>query len=143
MRQPAIGQLIRYAYLWLAEHEQGLEEGLKDRPCLVVMEDATLAPDVVFFVAPVTHTQPRPEALAVELPAATKQRLRLDDARSWIITEEVNKFTWPGPDIRPDGSGEVVIGYVPGKILERVIANLRSHALGAEFHAVARADPEG
>ena len=33
--------------------------------------------------------------------AATKRRLGLDDARSWIMVTEGNRFAWPGPDLRP------------------------------------------
>jgi len=35
--QPVPGQVIRYGYLWDAEHRRGQEEGVKDRPCAVVM----------------------------------------------------------------------------------------------------------
>jgi len=52
-------------------------------------------------VLPVTHSPPRDDAEAVELPRATKQRLGLDDARSWVVVSELNRFVWPGPDLRP------------------------------------------
>jgi hypothetical protein len=35
--EPVPGLVIRYAYLWLDEHRQGLEEGVKDRPCAVIL----------------------------------------------------------------------------------------------------------
>ncbi len=35
-----------------------------------------------------------------EIPLATKRRLDLDKEASWVITTEVNRFVWPGPDIR-------------------------------------------
>jgi|SRR5665213_628070 len=143
MEIPKVGQLVRYSYLWLDEHRRGVEEGLKDRPCLVVIATPSDEGETVFFVAPVTHSQPPPEALAVELPLATKQRLGLDQERSWIVTNEVNKFTWPGPDVRPDAGGEVVIGFVPAKLARRAIENLRSHASRARFDSVSRAAPDG
>jgi hypothetical protein len=34
---PHPGLVIRYAYLWKSEHDQGREEGGKDRPCAIVM----------------------------------------------------------------------------------------------------------
>ncbi|MFC4594309.1 MULTISPECIES: hypothetical protein [Sphingobium] len=43
-------------------------------------------------VLPVTHTPPTDERLAVEIPTRTKARLGLDDARSWIILSEANRF---------------------------------------------------
>jgi hypothetical protein len=30
-----------------------------------------------------------------------KRRLNLDDKRSWVITSELNRFIWPGYDLRP------------------------------------------
>jgi hypothetical protein len=142
MEIPRVGQLIRYSYLWLEEHRRGAEEGLKDRPCLVVIATASEDGEPVLFVAPLTHAEQSPDGLAVELPVATKQRLKLDRGRSWVVTNEVNKFTWPGPDVRPDAEGEVVIGFVPAKIAQRVIDNLRSHASRAGFSSVPRATPE-
>jgi hypothetical protein len=32
---------------------------------------------------------------------AAKRRLGLDAGRSWIITNELNQFVWPGYDLRP------------------------------------------
>jgi hypothetical protein len=50
--------------------------------------------------------------LAVEIPAATKARLGLDDARSWIILDEANRFEWPGPDLRAvPGKAEATVAY--------------------------------
>jgi hypothetical protein len=34
---PEPGLVVAYAYLWLAEYEQGREEGTKDRPCAIVL----------------------------------------------------------------------------------------------------------
>jgi len=33
---PRPGLVIRYSYLWAREHDQGREEGVKDRPCAVL-----------------------------------------------------------------------------------------------------------
>jgi len=76
--------------------------------------------------------------LAVEIPHATKQRLGLDDSRSWIVTREYNRFTWPGPDIRPDERGDVVLGLLPARLIEKAVANLRMHALAGRMRAADR-----
>ncbi len=115
--------VIRYAYLWRSEHERGLEEGAKDRPCAVLLAVTDEAGDRKVIVLPVTHTPPRDPTLAVEIPPATKRRLGLDDARSWIIIAEANRFTWPGPDLRPMKSGEastVVYGELPADLFRKV-----------------------
>ena len=120
---PISGMVIRYAYLWRNEHERGLEEGTKDRPCAVVLAVTDEAGDRKVVVLPITHTPPRDSAHAVEIPAATKRRLGLDDDRSWIVITEANRFTWPGPDLRPTGSGDatsVVYGELPGELFRNV-----------------------
>ncbi len=101
MALPQSGEVISYSYLWHAEHENGQEEGLKDRPCAVVTCLLTQSGDTRLIVLPITHTPPHQSANAVEIPANTKRRLGLDDARSWIVLDEANRFSWPGPDIRP------------------------------------------
>ena len=35
--EPVPGLVIRYSYLWADEHERGQEEGVKDRPCAIVL----------------------------------------------------------------------------------------------------------
>lgn len=112
--------VVRYAYLWRREHAQGLEEGAKDRPCAVLLAVIDEAGDRKVVVLPVTHTPPSDPAHAVEIPAATKSRLGLDDERSWIVITEANRFTWPGPDLRPMNSGAVVYGELPADLFRKV-----------------------
>src|SRR6266481_1671400 len=57
--------------------------------------------DRVVTVLPISHPPPADPELAVELPAATKRRLGLDDERSRVIFTEANRFLWPGPHLRP------------------------------------------
>jgi hypothetical protein len=76
--------------------------------------------DQVVTVLPVTHTPPYEPKLAVEIPAATKRRLGLDDVRSWVVLTEANRFVWPGPDLCMTERGDpesVVYGELPGKFL--------------------------
>ena len=44
--------------------------------------------DRVVTVLPITHSVPADPELAVEIPAAVKRRLRLDDDRSWVVLTE-------------------------------------------------------
>jgi hypothetical protein len=98
---PEAGLVICYSYLWHAEHERGREEGLKDRPCAIVLTARRESGETVVTVAPITHSPPVTPADAVEIPAVTQARLGLDGARSWIVVSEVNRFVWPGSDLRP------------------------------------------
>ena len=61
------------------------------------------------LVAPITHTEPERTADAVEIPKVAKQGLGLDAQRSWIVLTELNRFIWPGPDVRiaPGNDGPI------------------------------------
>ena len=114
--KPEPGLVIRYSYLWHAEHREGREEGVKDRPCAIVLAVENLrsnspqGPRV--GVLPVTHTPPKDPTLAIEAPAVTKSRLGLDADRSWIVFSESNEFFWPGPDLRRNkGKGDSSVAY--------------------------------
>lgn len=121
---PAPGLVIRYSYLWRSAYPRGHEEGVKDRPCAVLLAIANDEGEQKVVVLPVTHTPPNDAAHAVEIPAATKRRLGLDDERSWIVVNESNRFIWPGPDLRPI-SGDptsVVYGLLPKALFDEVRA---------------------
>jgi hypothetical protein len=116
---PQPGLVIRYSYLWEREARTGREEGVKDRPCAIVLvllhDDAPLV-----RVLPITHAAPIHAADALEIPAVTKQRLGLDSERSWIVFTEANDFVWPGPDLRPAINGDlssIVYGMLPPRFL--------------------------
>lgn len=99
--KPFAGLVIRYGYLWRDQHRQGLETGLKDRPCVVVLAVETKDNALLVTVAPITHTAPKTADDAVEIPLIVKQRLGLDTEKSWVVTTEVNRFTWPSYDLAP------------------------------------------
>ena len=119
---PSVGDVLRYAYLWSHEHDQGREEGAKDRPCAVVMlirrDDGT---DEV-AVLPITSVKPKDDGAGVEVPAATRARLGLQREPCWVLVSELNLFCWPGPDLRPleAGEGSFVYGRLPQELLLRI-----------------------
>jgi hypothetical protein len=116
-----IGRIFRYAYLWEWQHQGGREEGDKDRPCLVlaiVMTDEEGSP--IVRVLPITHTPPANPVDAIEIPAAVKARLRLDDERSWIVLIESNRFTWPGPDLQQVDTESGYYGALPPRLFAEV-----------------------
>ena len=131
--EPELGLVIRYAYLWKSDYDEGREEGVKDRPCAIVLNISAGDGGARVTVLPITHLQPQNSSLALEIPPTVKRRLGLDDERSWIILNEGNEFTWPGPDLRPqpeqDISG-VAYGFLPPKlfaeIMKRFIAIAKS-----------------
>jgi hypothetical protein len=126
--EPRPGLVIRYAYLWRSEHERGREEGTKDRPCAVVLATTRDGEATRVVVAAITHAPPRDTIDAIEVPAAVKARLGLDHERSWIVTSEVNVFTWPGPDLRlvdpRDRDRGIAYGFLPSALAKTLIARV-------------------
>lgn len=121
--KPEPGLVIRYSFLWREQADRGQDEGEKDRPCAIVMTVQDDQGGTVVIVLPVTHTPPAVPDLAVEIPAATKARLGLDDQPSWIIVNEANRFIWPGPDLRPRVPGDtssVAYGLLPAGLFTQV-----------------------
>lgn len=114
--KPQAGQVLRYSYLWESEARQGREEGVKDRPCAVVLVLLREGGAPIVRVLPITHSAPANPDDALEIPAPTKQRLGLDAERSWVVLTEANDFLWPGPDLRPRVNGDpasVLYGLLP------------------------------
>jgi hypothetical protein len=121
--QPVPGLVIRYSYLWQKEHVQGREEGVKDRPCAIVLIANTEGGRQTVVVLPITHSPPEMTELALEISSSVKRRLGLDGERSWVMLSEANRFVWPGPDLRPAIRGDahsVVFGLLPYKLFEDI-----------------------
>ena len=90
-------------------------------------------------VAPATHTPPRRRDEGVELPRATKLRLGLDERPSWILSTDLNRFVWPGPDLRPvaRGASTFAYGFLPGGLLQALRKQIVRHG---KSHVVDRDD---
>ena len=137
---PAAGLVISYGYLWTDQASAGATEGRKDRPCAIVLATRDEDGDLVVYVAPLTHTEPD-DPSAVAVPAAVKRRLGLDGAASWIITRELNRFVWPGYDLRPisrDKPDTFAWGYLPTELVEAVKQQVLAHQRGRQLRSVDR-----
>jgi hypothetical protein len=138
---PQLGLVVSYAYVWHHEYRTGREEGTKNRPCVIVLalqeavDGSTLA-----RVVPVTHSPPDNPQAALELPQAVKRHLGLDDARSWVILDEVNEFTWPGYDLRPiPGTRDnFAYGFLPPRLFSAITAKLADVWAAGEGKATPR-----
>jgi hypothetical protein len=121
--EPLPGLVIRYSYLWARERGAGRDEGVKDRPCAVLLATRDEEGDLKVIVLPVTHARPVDPDSAIEIPAPTKRRLGLDDDQSWIVVTECNVFAWPGPDLRfarGEGAESAAYGLLPARLFEVV-----------------------
>ena len=130
---PEAGLVIAYAYLWRREHQAGQDEGLKDRPSVIVL--AVERPKdgaTIVTVLPITHSAPITSGAAVEIPEPVKRHLGLDDRRSWVVVTEGNEFLWPGYDLRKvPNRDRYGYGFLPPRFFNQVLkAFLALHPAG-------------
>jgi hypothetical protein len=138
---PHPGLIIRYSYLWKREADRGHEEGSKDRPCAIILAIADEDDEQRILVLPITHSAPDIPADAVEIPAETKTRLRLDSENSWVVVTEANEFVWPGPDLRPiPGETTVVYGTLPPRFFAHVRDRFLERDRRKKTHRVKRTE---
>lgn len=117
-----IGHILQYVYLFDAEAAQGRDEGVKQRPVIVIHIDRETRR---VSVLPVTTKGDRKKN-ATPLPAEVAQAAGLDPTSS-IVTDEYNTFRWMGYDIRP-----VADGWIAGRLPPGFTAKIRELAIGAK-----------
>lgn len=127
--QPVPGLVIRYSYLWRREAEAGMDEGRKARPAVVVLAVTRTDGRTLVTVAPVTHSPPVSSDRGVALPPRVKEHLGLDDAASWVITDDLNVFEWPGFDLvpLPGHPGDYAYGLLPARLFVRIRDAIAAH----------------
>lgn len=123
---PEPGLVISYAYVWRHEHDDGEEEGRKNRPCVIVLSVEKHHAGTQVTVAPITHTPPSGSTVGLEIPPRVKQHLGLDHERSRVILDEMNQFIWPGHDLRPVPSKRdaYAYGFLPPRLFEAIKAGI-------------------
>jgi hypothetical protein len=139
---PELSLVISYRCLRNSEHETGREDGIKHRPCVVVVAVRDEGGGQLVTVVPVTHSALSVPGQAVEIPPATKQRLGFDDARSWVVISEVNDFIWPGPDLRPlpDNAGRFDYGLLPPGLFRQVRDRMAAWGMARQLRTVLRTE---
>jgi len=123
---PEVGLVVSFAYLWSHEQQSGSTEGAKNRPCVIVTAVEEVEGQAVVTVSPITHSQPEDASSGIEIPSRVKSHLGLDGERSWVILTEVNRFTWPGYDLRPIAAGDsrVDYGFLPPALFDQIKAGI-------------------
>jgi hypothetical protein len=120
---PKPGLVIRYGFLWSHEEDAGADEAAKDRPCAIVVAARRSADgDTVVIVAPITHAMPVDPDASLEIPPTLCRALGLDGQRHWLRVDELNRFTWPGYDLRPipGRPAEYAYGMLPAPLFEEL-----------------------
>jgi hypothetical protein len=141
--KPEVGLVIRHADLWWNEARAGREEGLKHRPCVIVHTRENEHRETEVYIepiAPIAHASPTVMERAMEMPKVTKSRLRLDPQTSWIITTEVNRFIWPGPDIRSAPGGRSAYGSLPATMTRDLVRQIKDNARDRSLLVIRRDD---
>jgi hypothetical protein len=130
---PEPGLVISFAYLWADQRMSGAQSGQKVRPTVIIMSVVSEDDRKLVYVAPITHAKPTAPDEAVEIPLRVKRRLQLDELRSWVVTTELNCFTWPGYDLAPisrDKPQTFDWGFLPvelfAEVKRSVVRNNRS-----------------
>lgn len=120
---PEPGLVIRYDYLWSGEAQAGRNQS-KERPaCLLIASDPSPKPAFVVLL-PITHTRPRGNTVGIEISAAARKHLKLDDAPCWVIVSEYNVDEWPngGMGQIPGRPGVFSYGFIPPGLFAQIKA---------------------
>lgn len=138
---PRPGLVIRYAFLWSHERDAGAVEGSKDRPCAIVVALPRDADGHIgTIVAPITHRPPDDVDASLEIPAAVCRNLGLDEGRHWIRFDELNRFLWPGYDLRPRSNGSYDYGMLPQGLFEQLRQGILARQRNRKGKVLARTD---
>jgi hypothetical protein len=134
------GLVINYAYLWARRAEQGHDEAEKNRPCAIVLGTIAVNDSTRVMVLPITHSPPDPSDSEIEIPPATRKRLGLDEAPCWVMISELNRFIWPGPDLRPipGSTDRFAYGLLPPRFFRAVRDSLIRRLKQGQVKATSR-----
>jgi hypothetical protein len=135
--KPELGMVVSYSFLWKREQEKAESSGRKDKPGAIVIIRSDLGPGERVYVVPITHFGPaQGDQTKIAIPQVVKQRLGLDEERSWIDISEYNAFVWPGPDLRPtrtsrgaQGQQTCLYGFLPRKFFAKIRLALNEYRL--------------
>lgn len=139
---PQLGLVICYDYLWKSEERKGREQGVKDRPCGVIVAQAG-RPDRV-LVCPITHTEPDADQAGIELGPKDRAWMGLDDKPQWIITSEANLVDWADPGIVPvPATGDWHYGTMTAELATQVQAEARKSLSQGQLALISRIEKAG
>ena len=123
---PKPGLVVRYDYLWSHEAAKGRTQG-KDRPaCLMIATDPAVTPRFVVLL-PITHSAPTGGTVGIEVPAAVRAHLGLDEQPCWVVISDHNIDEWPNPGLQPVPGDRDVFAY--GFIPPRLFASIKAKFL--------------
>jgi hypothetical protein len=120
-RFPKSGDILNYVFLF-AHEAKTRDEGVKERPCVVVM---TIPEQQRVLVAPLT-TQGDRYADTLPVPEEVCRIAKLHGPTA-VVLNELNIFTWLGYDVRPvHGTNDIYIGRFPPGFTSKVMTEIKS-----------------
>lgn len=108
------------------EKAAGRDEGSKDRPVVIILIAKSDDPrGIRVGVVPITHTPPAETEGAIEMPDNVRRQRGLDNEPQWIVLDQLNRFVWPGYDLRkvPRTAADSC-GMLPEALFEQILAGL-------------------
>src|SRR5260370_22059435 len=129
--------VLSYSYLWHSEAEKGGTSGRKDRPAAIVLVRTDAGPGEMVYVVQITHPEPaQGDSTKIPIQQARKERLGLDEHKSWVDVTEYNIFVWPGYDLKPTKTRRggpssrnetCLYGFLPGKVFDKINHELNTY----------------
>lgn len=107
-------------------------------PSIILSHDIGAATPVAYVVG-ISDKAPTEDERAIEVPRKLARYLGLDEEPCWAYTDQLNVFSWPGPDLRPadrlssrpSAADTCIIGQLPTDWFEQLKADvLRSRDIG-------------
>ena len=89
--KPPVGWLIAYDYVWASSFKHR-DDGEKTYPVAIVAARHDLGPFSLAYVLAISHRAPVAGDRAIHVPPKLKRHLGLDDAPSWVYTDQANVF---------------------------------------------------
>lgn len=138
---PGSGSVIRYAYLWSHQQDADITGPEKDRPCAIVLTRRLVDGRDLVYVLPVTSRTPDEPEQAVPVPSPVRRRLGMQQEACWIVVTELNRFIWPGPDVRPVDRPVghfCCFGALPAELFRRVQTALKVRLVRSGIRVITR-----
>lgn len=130
---PAVGEVHNYEYLFRADALDGVTDGWKTRPVLVIAADPETRRVVVMPITTKGEIDGR-RTIAVPIEVGKAANLPRPD-ESMIVIDEANIFTWTGFDLRPAPNGD---SSRFGRVTPGFVKSVRDRFVGSNPQVTSR-----
>jgi hypothetical protein len=114
---PRPGEVINYVYPFAIEQAAGRDEGVKERPVLVLAADAK-----GYIVVPVTTKGEINPANSIGVPGDVGRAMGLPyPDTSSVVVSEANAFDWMRHDVRSRPQGDYRYGMVTPGFFKKIV----------------------